>query len=180
MIEIRAAAPDDVDALCAAHLEAWRAGYRDVFTDELLDSTAFAESRQVQWASAWWLGDARQAMFAGVLGGRVLGFANVGSERINGVAREFGRGEVYAFYVHPQAWGTGLATALMDAGQGWLRERGHAHAVLWVLRDNPRARSFYRKTGWAWTGEETTWSGPQLPGLANPEPVAEVQYGRRL
>ena len=180
MIEIRNAERDDVDPLCAAHVEAWRAGYRHVFADELLDSAAFAESRHVQWSSAWWLQDAHQAMFAGVLDGRVLGFVNVGGERIDGVAQEFGRGEVYAFYVHPDAWGSGLATALMDAGQGWLREYGHAQAVLWVLRDNPRARGFYGKAGWAWTGEEATWCGPQIPGITIPEAVAEVQYGREL
>lgn len=180
MIEVRAAEHDDVDALCAVHVEAWRMGYRHVLPDELLDSAAFAASRHVQWSSVWWLEDARQAMFAGVLDGRVRGFANVGSERIDGVAQELGRGEVYAFYVHPDAWGSGLATALMDVGQDWLRERGHAQAVLWVLRDNPRARGFYAKAGWAWTGEESTWAGPELPGITIPEPVAEVQYGREL
>ena len=180
MIEIRPAVLDDVDALCAAHVEGWRTGYRGVFPDELLDSAAFAESRHAQWSSAWWLQDPRQALFAGVLDGRVLGFANVGGERIDGVAQEFGRGEVYAFYLHPHGWGTGLATRLMDAGEAWLGEQGRSQAVLWVLRDNPRARAFYDKAGWAWTGEETTWGGPQLPGITIPEPVAEVQYGREF
>ena len=180
MIEIRRALLEDIDALCAAHVEGWRTGYRGLFPDELLDSAEFAESRHAQWASAWWLQDERQALFAGVVDGRVHGFANVGGERVNGVAQEFGPGEVYAFYLHPEAWGSGLATTLMDAGEAWLREQGRPHAVLWVLRDNPRARAFYEKAGWAWTGKETTWAGPQLPGITLSEPVAEVQYGREL
>jgi hypothetical protein len=47
--------------------------------------------------------------------------------------------------------------------------------VLWVLRDNPRARRFYEKVGWQVTGEETLWDGPSTAGkLANP--LAEAQY----
>lgn len=180
MIEIRRAERDDVDALCDTHVESWRVGYRNVFPDELLDSTVFAESRHTQWSSAWWLEDPRQALFAGTIDGRVLGFANAGGERTGGVASEFGRGEVYAFYLHPSAWGSGLAGALIATAEAWLREQGRTEAVLWVLRDNPRARAFYEKSGWSPTGVETMWDGPQLPEITVPEPVAQMQYGRAL
>ena len=43
---------------------------------------------------------------------------------------------------------------------------GHPTAVLWVLRDNPRALAFYEKAGWHFTGEEkmfTPWDPPDSP-----------------
>ncbi len=55
-----------------------------------------------------------------------------------------------------------------------LAEAGFSEAILWVLDDNPRARSFYEKAGWSFTGETSDWSPP------GEEPVAEVQYGCSL
>jgi len=58
-----------------------------------------------------------------------------------------------------------------------LRERGFAEAVLWVLRDNARARGFYARSEWSPTGVEGSWAPALMPGV--PE-VAELQYGRSL
>ena len=44
----------------------------------------------------------------------------------------------------------------MSSCEEFLRDEGFASAVLWVLRDNPRARAFYEKAGWHATGEEST------------------------
>jgi GNAT superfamily N-acetyltransferase len=79
-------------------------------------------------------------------GGRVTGFASVGraleDERI---------GELYAIYALPEVWGQGAGPALMDAALAHLRESGFESAILWVLDDNPRARAFYEREGWALT-----------------------------
>ena len=48
--------------------------------------------------------------------------------------------------------------------------------MLWVLRDNPRARAFYEKAGWHFTGQESNFSQPDTPDAALPE----VQYEVRL
>jgi GNAT superfamily N-acetyltransferase len=60
---------------------------------------------------------------------------------------------VYAIYVLPEAWGTGAGHALMQESLRRLREDGYREAVLWVLDDNPRARTFYEREGWRLTGE---------------------------
>lgn len=57
-----------------------------------------------------------------------------------------------------------------------MRELGSAHAVLWVLRDNPRARAFYEKAGWALTGREAHYAPSDSPD----SPLPEVQYGVAL
>jgi ribosomal protein S18 acetylase RimI-like enzyme len=82
------------------------------------------------------------------------------------------RGEVYGFYVHPSAWGTGAAPALMSRCEEFLRDEGFTSAVLWVLRDNPRALAFYEKAGWRFTGQESMFT-PSDP--ANTQ-LPRIQY----
>lgn len=85
------------------------------------------------------------------------------------------RGEVYGFYLHPDAWGSGCGSALMERAETHLADGGFSTAILWVLRDNPRARRFYERQGWEPTGRSTMWGGPQT-ATAPPVQVAEVEY----
>lgn len=178
MIQIRPALLEDADALCDAHVSGWRSGYRGLFPDAYLDCNEFESRRREIWHHGAWIGADDQTLFAGLLDGRVLGFAHVGTERVDN--DETGRGEVFGFYLHPDAWGSGLATELMLAAEDALRTLLFDEAVLWVLRDNPRGRSFYEKAGWAWSGQESLWAAPELTGAPKPDPIAEVMYQRTL
>jgi ribosomal protein S18 acetylase RimI-like enzyme len=64
---------------------------------------------------------------------------------------------------------------MMSRCISFLRSEGYPSAWLWVLRDNPRARTFYEKAGWTFTGGEKLWYGPQTASPI-PEPLTEVQY----
>jgi GNAT superfamily N-acetyltransferase len=174
-IAVRTATEDDIEAIAAAHTAAWRVGYRGLFPDDYLDSDAFAAERLSIWASRQWSSQPDQTVFAGLVDGLVMGFALVGPDR-----EEPTQGELYAFYVHPDAWGSGVARSLIEAGEQWLRDQGFTNAILWALRDNPRARRFYEKSGWCWTGVETTWGGPADPAGAKLNPIADVKYARPL
>lgn len=127
------------------------------------------------WTAWRWIETPAAQVFVPVIEERVVGFGFVGPERGDGPGSNTRRGEVYAFYVHPTAWGSGAAAATMSRCTEFLRDHGFDEAVLWVLRDNPRARRFYEKVGWSTTGEETAWDGPQTAGKL-PEPVVEVRY----
>jgi GNAT superfamily N-acetyltransferase len=98
----------------------------------------------------------------------IVAFASVGPDR-----EDAARGELYAIYALPAAWGTGAGHALMGEAVAALREAGHADAVLWVLVDNPRARSFYEREGWRLDGgaKSEEWLGLT---------VSEVRYRRSL
>ncbi len=192
MIEVREATIDDADAIASAHIDGWRAGYRGVVPDEFLDAEEFATSRRDRWRAWTWQSIAESRLFVVAMQGRVVGFVHAGPERANPVCDQSGtdataelaaaesptagRGEVYAFYLHPTAWGSGGAGALMSRCEEFLRDEGFASAMLWVLRDNPRARAFYEKAGWLFTGQELTFSASDSPETALPE----VQYEVRL
>lgn len=188
-VRVRVAQPDDADAIAAAHIEGWRVGYRHVFPTEFLDAPEFASSRIERWRAWTWGEFANSQLFVVLLRERVVGFGHVGPERVEPVCDQSGtdanpetlatstvaaRGEVYGFYLHPDAWGSGAASALIARCHEYLRDEGFSEAVLWVLRDNPRARVFYEKSGWFATGLEMLFE-PQ-----NAAPVPEVQYLVRL
>lgn len=57
--------------------------------------------------------------------------------------------EVDQLYVDAAHRGSGVAAALLSAGERLVREAGHDRAWLAVLSSNDRARRFYARQGWA-------------------------------
>ncbi|MET8543653.1 GNAT family N-acetyltransferase [Kitasatospora sp. NPDC004799] len=51
----------------------------------------------------------------------------------------------------------GVADALLDAVLSWARVRGAGRMLLGVHEANPRAAAFYRRRGFAYTGESTPY-----------------------
>ena len=78
--------------------------------------------------------------------------------------RGSGTREIYAIYVHPDAWSTGAGRALMTAA---LDDLGAGPVVLWVLTVNRRAQRFYRLAGFRPDGTEKLADMPdgQLPEI---------------
>lgn len=170
-VEIRTAVPDDADAICDAHVAAWRAGYAHVFPASILEAPEFDAERRATWRS--WRPIAGVHTIVPEVDGVVVGFATCGPERPRPTVNEI-RGEVWALYLHPAHWGTGLADALLEAAEDRLRRDGFPIATLWVLDDNPRARRFYERAGWAPSGRSVLYDRyceAQVP---------EVEYRKNL
>lgn len=152
-LTIRAATREDADGVTDVQVASWRAGYAHVFPDTVLYADDFDPTRRRFWNN-WRFAPGHRIAVAtvpGVDGERVVGFSSYGPERER--ARGLtGRGEVWAFYLHPEYWGSGVASTLMDHVETRLRAEGFTAAVLWVLEDNPRARRFYERHGWAASG----------------------------
>lgn len=178
MIEVRQAVIDDAEAIATAHIDGWRVGYRGIFPNDFLDAEEFASRRREHWSAWTWQSAPDSQLFVVSVDRRVVGFGLAGPERLDPGTQVPGavpRGEVYAFYLHPTAWGSGGAAPLMRRCEQHLRDGGFVTAVLWVLRDNPRARAFYEKAGWSTTGEETSFSPGDSAAV-----VTEVQYATSL
>ncbi len=171
MIEVRDAVIDDADAIATAHIDGWRMGYRGVVPDEYLDAEEFATHRRDRWRAWNWQSITDSRLFVVTHHERVVGFGHAGPEELTGAhtadnavdAAAPRRGEIYGFYLHPSAWGSGSAGALMSRCEEFLRDEGFTSAVLWVLRDNPRARAFYEKAGWHSTGQESSFAPSDAP-----------------
>ena len=122
------------------------------------------ERREEFWRSAIESPAARSRTLVAEEDGAVVGFASLGSDRDDPRI-----GELYAIYVLPQRWGVGAGRALMGEVLEHLRSARFQTAVLWVLADNPRARSFYERSGWCLEGEEREETLLDTP-------VREVRY----
>jgi ribosomal protein S18 acetylase RimI-like enzyme len=154
---VRPATPEDARAIAEVQVETWRAAYVGVMPQEVLDGLDVDER-----ADAWshWLSIETSAQFVAERSGAVVGFASVGPSR-----HEPESGEVYSIYVRPDAWDTGSGWALMDAAVARLAEQWE-EAILWVAEENPRARRFYERYGWA---AEGTRVEEVVPGAEVPE-----------
>jgi RimJ/RimL family protein N-acetyltransferase len=75
------------------------------------------------------------------------------------LVRDDGRGgiDLFAAYddstlrhlaVHPDVWGTGLASEAIEAALHAMDQRGSTVAELWCLEENHRARRLYEYLGW--------------------------------
>lgn len=78
--------------------------------------------------------------------------------------------ELRDLYAVPSAWGTDVASQLMDAALASVSTDA-SHAFLWVGEDNTRARRFYEREGWVSDG------GSRQPARTN---RAALPPGARL
>lgn len=160
-MQVRRARPDDAGAIAQVHADTWRDAYEHVFGAERLAGVSF-EERLEQWQRILAAGQSDVFVAAG---DEVVGFVSTGDSRDADADAE-----LYAIYVLPRAWGTAAGATLLRAGVDAMRGcTSGGEAVLWVLEDNPRARRFYEREGWALDGERKE---DEYLGLL----VAEVRY----
>ncbi len=139
-MNVRIASPDDALAIETVRVHGWRTAYRHVFPPAELDALPIDGERwrpRLQAPPRGW------TTLVCEDGGNVVGFSSVGPSRDHE-----GLGELYAIYVDPDAWSTGAGRALMAAAEERLASE-YGAALLWVLEDNPHARRFYERAGWA-------------------------------
>jgi GNAT superfamily N-acetyltransferase len=165
---VRRAEPVDALAVAAVHVRAWQAAYRGLLPDDYL-----AALRPEDRAARYMFGELsadRPLTVVASEGQTICGFATTGPSHDDELPRT---GELYALYVDPDRWGTGVGRALIKAARENLVDRGFDAASLWVLVGNERAERFYRIDGWTPDGsrrEDEVW------GVS----VDEIRYRRAL
>jgi GNAT superfamily N-acetyltransferase len=140
-VRVRGATGADAEGIAGVQERAWQEAYRHVFPVDELDRGGFIFP--ARWRERLEHPPLGWSTFVAVEGSRIVGFASVGPSR-----DERDIGELYAIYVDPKAWSTGAGRALIETAEAKLVEE-YDEATLWVLEDNPRARRFYERAGWA-------------------------------
>jgi GNAT superfamily N-acetyltransferase len=155
---VRAAEGRDVIALAEVYVASWRASYRGIVPDAILDGLSTV-AQTARWQKML-AGTSKSGARAFVIedadpdGERAIrGFAVTGPVRGERPADAPACGEIWAIYFEPEAWRRGLGRAIVAAAERDLRARGFPETVVWVLAKNARARSFFEGTGWRSTGE---------------------------
>ncbi len=147
-MEIRRPRDDtDVAGVIEAHGLAWREAYDDILPDEVLEAkTVDPTAEEVRnWAER--LSPDHGAVFVAVDVGAVLGFVDVrwGSENTKPFVGASEAG-IKAIYVHPDRWGEGIGTALLDRGLDALPPETEA-VRLDAFADNELGARFYESRG---------------------------------
>ncbi len=144
-MEIRRARRADARAIEAIRIRGWQAAYRYVFPPAELDRLEIDPSRIEDRLEDPPPG---QATYVADRDGELLGLAVIGPDRDDGEL-----GELYALYVDPDHWSTGVGRELMERVESALAD-AYEEGVLWVLEGNVRARRFYEAAGWRCDGAE--------------------------
>jgi ribosomal protein S18 acetylase RimI-like enzyme len=143
-VELFAATPDHCRAVAEVHVASWQAAYADILPAEFLAGLSVSK-REASWRQV--LAEARSELLLARRDEAVLGFASFGPSRDRDAPPA--RGEVWAIYVHPDAWSAGVGRRLLDATRERLVAAGHDSMSLWVLAGNARAIRFYAAAGFA-------------------------------
>lgn len=145
---IREATVDDAEVVRRVAEASWHAAH-----DHVLGSEA-VERLLDRWYAP---DDLRESierpeapMFVAVSDGEVVGFAQGGPSEEGPADAVVGR-----IYVHPDRWGDGYGSRLLDRLFDAFRDEGHESVWLAVLADNEVGRSFYESRGFAVHEERT-------------------------
>jgi ribosomal protein S18 acetylase RimI-like enzyme len=139
---IRPATPDDARGITVIHVEAWQAAYRGIVPDDYLDSLSI-DARETVWRQILLTGDS--STWVAMESETIVGWISAAGSRDSDAGTS--TGEVWAIYVAPARWGTGVGRSLCETAESYLRQQGFSEVTLWVLRDNERAVRFYRSNG---------------------------------
>jgi GNAT superfamily N-acetyltransferase len=141
--ELRTATVADAPSVAALQVVGWRAAYRGLLPDALLDGLS-VEERSVALAARLAAGAA--TVLLAEQGDELLGFASVGPSRDDDA--DGAVAALYALYVQPRRWRSGIGGLLHAAALQAMRAANRTTATLWVLEGNERAQRFYVRHGW--------------------------------
>lgn len=139
---IRAAVPDDAEAIVSVRVQSWRESYSHILSAEFL-----AAQGPTARVGGWRRGiESGATIVVAEVDGEVQGFAAAGRPREDDAPRDL---ELQLIYQLASLHGSGTGQALLDAALG------DRPASLWVAELNPRAQAFYRRNGFEADGART-------------------------
>ncbi len=139
-IGVRRAEIADAGRIADVHDAAWRQAYRGIIPGKDLERM-IARRGPLWWKRAL---DRHTAVLVLEVGGRVVGYATLGPNRMRMLPQA---GEIYEIYLDPDHQGLGFGKLLFEAARAELRRYGLASFSVRVLSDNEPAIAFYERLG---------------------------------
>ena len=145
-VTIRKVRQGDADTLAYISTESWKAAFADI-----LDAETLKKSTNI---------DRVTAMFRQLLEeNKGNGYILLADGKPHCIAywdaardAEFaGKAELICIHSLPDNWHKGYGSQMMDRVLEDIKDAGYSEVVLWVFRDNKRARAFYEAKGFSLT-----------------------------
>src|SRR5207302_6920326 len=168
-IHITPATLEDARQVAEIHVTTWQSAYQGVLSAECLASLSVDE-REAMWRESIVKGVPE--LFVAKVEGGMVGWVAFGPCRDEGSLPDCA--EVWAIYVAPPSWSSGVGRRLWRGSRARMLERGFKTVSAWVFTQNARAIKFYRAAGFApdlSSVKEFELGGKQLQ---------EIRYARRL
>ncbi|GAA3367249.1 GNAT family N-acetyltransferase [Streptomyces sannanensis] len=165
MVRVREMTEADIEAVSAVRVRGWQFAYAGIVPQTYLDGMTIeddARARRARFTDS----HERVLNLVAVDGDEgVVGWAALGPYRGN--SAEPDAGELYAIYLRPDVIGSGAGRTLIEAVHAEAVSRRFRTLLLWVLRDNARARRFYASAGYAPDGtvRGDRYEDVELPAL---------------
>lgn len=153
---VREATASDVADVRRVALRSWHAAYDDIVGAETVESVVsewydlYALRRSVEREDGPFLVAERET--DDPEGPEVVGFAQ-------GLDGGDGTAELPRIYVHPDHWGEGVGSAMLDRIESWAADRGAERLRLVVLADNAVGNAFYEARGYRVVGNRESELG---------------------
>lgn len=158
-ILVRYAAAEEAAELGSIMARSFRSAFSGFISRETLDACAVEENCGGLMAGI--IGEGVMTVLSGFVDGKLMGLLVCSRQ-------PEGRVELEAIHSLPESWGTGLGAAMLQFA---LEESQTGGSVgLWAFAENKRARRFYEKHGFTFTGESR---------VSEFDGALEVRYERR-
>lgn len=165
---LRDAVREDAAAVAAVHVATWQLAYRGTVPDAYLTKLTVSD-QTAQWRRILMNSKVRTIVAQDT---DIVGFVSIGPASDIDAK---GLSELFALYVLPDRWGSGIGRRLCEAAITDARSLKFPKMVLWVFADNYRARKFYDSAGFRPDGHSGEWRGGSI-GIRIPK----LRYARSL
>jgi ribosomal protein S18 acetylase RimI-like enzyme len=141
-MQVTVAQREDCRDIAGIHVASWQSAYASLLPADYLASLSVPD-REESWISI--LATSASCTLIARRDGSALGFVTFGHCRDEDAGLQ--RGEVWALYVAPDAWASGVGWSLWEAARVRMLHQGSSEVSLWVLSGNARGLRFYESVG---------------------------------
>lgn len=148
MINIVKVTEETVSELGRVHALAWQSSHKGIVSEEFLYS--FTPERQTKFFQDE-MKDESKSFYLAYLDDRPIGMISL-NICPDGEAEDVG--EIISIYLLPEYQRNGYGKQMIDFGIDVLRQNKKQFTFLWMMNINQKAKNFYEKCGFAYSGCE--------------------------
>ena len=143
---VRRVCKDDADTLAYIQIESWKAAYAGIIDDETL--MKYTNTENVKGIYQKLLDNKKGNGYLLFIDDKPHCIAYWDAARDKELA---GKAELICIHSLPNNWRKGCGSMMMSQVLKDMKDAGYSEVVLWVFRDNVRARAFYESQGFMYT-----------------------------